>query len=207
MSSKEVVAKRQGGCAVFIVYAFLMVASSRGQDLSWSMHPPPLFPTNEWGAVTNACQLGLRLPKTQYELGEPIIAFLYLRNTGDDELAYITGGGLNSGYQILLEHANGEAVEPTEEWATIKGPLQPFSSRSETLAPHAQQPYPGWVKVNERYKIDRVGNYTITAKRRLDLSVKISSAPDKWKDAGRFEVLSNPVTITVVAPTIPKPEK
>jgi hypothetical protein len=189
-----------------IVYAFITLATSYAQDMGRSMRPPPLFPTNGWGAVTNDCQVGLRLPKFEYELGEPIIAFLYLRNVGIEQIGY-TSGGTDADYEIIVRHADGRIAEYTKQWQSVAHGSEGFSSRGETLQPHKQELYPGWLNVSERYKLDQPGKYTITARRHLYLSEKVSSGPDKGKDVGAFDVLSNPVTITVVAPGPTKPEK
>jgi hypothetical protein len=173
-----------------IVYAFITLATSYAQDMGRSMRPPPLFPTNGWGAVTN----------------EPIIAFLYLRNVGIEQIGY-TSGGTDADYEIIVRHADGRIAEYTKQWQSVAHGSEGFSSRGETLQPHKQELYPGWLNVSERYKLDQPGKYTITARRHLYLSEKVSSGPDKGKDVGAFDVLSNPVTITVVAPGPTKPEK
>src|SRR5208282_6599832 len=64
---------------VMIWSGSLVTASARWLVPDWMIHPPPLFPTNEWGVVANSCQLGLRIPKFQFELGEQIVPTVILR--------------------------------------------------------------------------------------------------------------------------------
>jgi hypothetical protein len=110
-------------------------------------------------------------------------------------------------YEVVVKKGDGQRATYTESWEKAKDQLQPFGSHHEELSPHQQQTYAKWVKVNERYRLDQPGTYTIVVKQHLDLAERDSSSPDKWKPAGRFDAISNPVTITVVAPSPTKPEK
>ena len=184
--------------SVIICCGFWVTASARWLVPDWMIHPPPLFPTNEWGVVTNGCQLGLRVPKFQFELGEEIVPAVILRNVGDTNVMYVVMFE-HWDYEVIVKRADGKAVPYTDWWAGFKDRLGslPIQSRIQTtLEPHQETPAAsGWVGVSHRYKMDMLGDYIITVKRQV------------WGSTGWFDVLSNPVTVTIVAPSATKPPK
>jgi hypothetical protein len=182
-----------------VVAGFLATAPAYGQNTSWELHPPPLFPTNAWGAVNNDCQLSLRVPKFQYSIGERLVVFLTMRNIGDKPLAYLYTDKYID-YEVLVKRVNGQSVSHSDWWAGAKDHLQPFSSHDVGLPPHQQQEYLHWMDVTELYKMDAMGAYAITVRQKLHLEEIISESPLHFKRIGTFDILSNPVIITIAAP-------
>ena len=54
--------------------------------------------------------------------------------------------------------------------------------------------------VTELYKMDAMGAYAITVRQKLHLEEIISESPLHFKRIGTFDILSNPVIITIAAP-------
>lgn len=183
-----------------ICYGVLATAPTRGQSLDWALHPPPLFPTNEWGAVTNDCQLGLRVPKFQYESGEEVLAAVILRNVGDVGFRYGTSDEYED-YEVLVKRADGQTARYTDSWARTENSRDAFCRFvTVELPPHGESiTVSSWIHVSNRYKMVALGAYVITVKQHVSL----------YKPEGmiRFDVFSNPVTVTIVAPSAAKPEK
>jgi hypothetical protein len=181
--------------SIAICCGLLATVPAQGQNVESKQHPPTLFPTNEWGTVTNNCQLGLRVPKFQYVSGEEIVATVILRNVGDKNLGYIHVDEYRD-YEVIVKRADGRTVPYTDSWARFDR-SHPIQTRIQaSLGPHQETlASSGWVHVNSRYKMDVPGEYIITVQRNV-------SGPTGW-----FDVLSNPVTVTIVAPSLTKPEK
>ncbi len=183
-----------------ICCGFLMATPSRGQSLDWALHPPPLFPTNEWGAVTNACQLGLRVPKFQYQSGDEVLAAVILRNVGEVGFRYGTSDEYED-YEVVVRRADGQTVWDTDSWARTKNSRAAFCRFVTVgLPPHGESiTVSSWIHVSKRCKMAVPGAYLITVRQHVVL----------YKPEGmiRFDILSNPVTVTIVAPSPTKTEK
>ena len=192
--------------SILIFAGILMTGAVHGQDMSWSTHPPLLFPTNEWGAITNDCQLALRVPKFEYAIGERIIAFVTIRNVDDKPLAYLYTDKYMD-YEVLVASIDGQNVPYTDWWAGARNHLQPFTSGDVWIPPYQQQQYWHWLNVTELYKMGTPGTYTITIKQNLHLKEIVSKTPLRFERVGTFDILSNPVTIRILAPSSTKPEK
>jgi hypothetical protein len=210
MRPKETVEMMIRACtgACLAIIGLLQPIPAQCQN-AWTLNPPPLFPTNEWGPVANDCQLGLRFPKLEYQAGEQILAAIALRNVGDRQLGHIFfGPDLN--YEVIVKNTDGHGVPYTESWASIidKAGLGAIggSAHSEQLAPHQQQ-YSCWVDVTKRYKIDQPGMYTVTVKDRTGITQAASQEAHATNLVTTVDMFSNPVTITIVAPSAAKPEK
>jgi hypothetical protein len=175
-----------------------------GQNTDSALRPPPLFPTNEFGPVSHDCQVALRFPKLEYTAGEPIHAAVILRNVGSQEIGFIYAGDYFT-YDLTVERKDAQTVPYSEFWAQNKDHLQ-LAFRGASMIPvepHADQPYPLWINVTDRYKFDSPGDYVLIVTQKLDLVEIVSQHPYQKKQIGLFDLVSNPVTITVV----PKPEK
>ena len=177
-----------------VVLGLFLSSSTCAENTTWTFNPPALFPTNEWGPVTNDCQLGLRFPKLQYQAGEQILAAIILRNVGDNQLRMLPGDP-----QVTVTKADGRSVPYTESWATIiNRPKIGGSARAEDLPPHHQQ-HPRWVDITERYILDKPGEYIVTVKDRTSMARAASQDAHATNVVTTVEILSNPVTITVVS--------
>ncbi|MGD0061449.1 MAG: hypothetical protein ABSD58_18730 [Verrucomicrobiia bacterium] len=134
------------------------------------------------------------------------MAAITLQNVGDRKLEHLFfGPDLN--YEVIVKNSDGQSVPYTESWArtvnaagvgAIGG-----SAHGEQLPPH-QQMYPCWVDVTKRYKIDRPGTYIVTVRDHTGITRAASQEPNATNLVTTVDILSNPVTVTVVAP---KPEK
>lgn len=192
---------RAGANVCFVVIGLLQPVPAQCQN-NWTLNPPPLFPTNEWGAVTNDCQIGLRFPKLKYEVGEQILAAVILRNVGDSQLGHIFyGPGAN--YEVIVKNSDDRSVPYTDSWARIVNSAGVGavggSAHSEEVAPHQQQ-RPFWVDVTERYKMSQPGTYTVTVKERTGITRAASQEAHATNLVTTVDIFSNPVTITVVTP-------
>jgi len=164
---------------------------------------PSLLPTNTWGVILNGCELGLRVPKFKYQSGEEIGAAVILRNGGDSLVGFVTAGEY-SDYRVTIARADGKTVPYTDWWAKAKDtPPSPYRILDVEVEPH-QQRGPTGLNVTKRYEMNLPGEYIITVSQKLSVVQVISSQPYKLKSISDFELVSNPVTITVVAP---KPEQ
>jgi hypothetical protein len=168
-----------------VVSGLLLPVAVRAQNGAWTFNPPPLFPTNEWGPVTNDCQIGLRFPKLEYQAGEQILAAVILRNVGDRQLGHLFWSP-DQNYEVTVRRSGGQSV-----LGVIGG-----SVRGEDLPPHGQQ-YPHWVNLTERYKLDDLGTYIITLREHTGLTSR-GAGGTNWVTT--LDMFSNPVTITIVAP-------
>ncbi|MGO9529167.1 MAG: hypothetical protein ACLPT4_05675 [Verrucomicrobiia bacterium] len=125
---------------------------------------------------------------------------IIIRNVGDKHLKYADISQLQ--YEVIVKNTNGQTVPYTDSWARDKDAPHPavFRAVLEALEPHQDSlPANGWVSVTNRYKMDALGTYVITAKRHVVLDEP--SAPQGEKpEPLSFELVSNPVTITVVPP-------
>ena len=174
-------------------YAFVVPALLHGQTADWVAHHPPLFPTNEWGVISNSCQLGLRLPKLQYEVGEQIVAGVIFRNVGDENLRFASRDQYTD-YEVMVKRADGGVVPYTDSWARDKGShgSAVFRAVTQLLGPHQESlAASGWINITERYRMNQPGPYVVTLTQHV-----ILSEPEPTK---RFDLLSNSVTITIVA--------
>lgn len=180
---------------------FLVTVPALSQN-NWAFNPPPLFPTNEWGPVTNDCQLGLRFPKLEYQVGEQILAAVVLRNVGERPIGY-TAGRPDLENEVTVKSADGQSVPYTDSWAsTVNQSMVGViggSAHSEELAPH-QQGYPSWLDVTKRYRMDQPGTYIVSVKRRVGMTLAGPQEANATNRVALVELFSNPVTITVVAP-------
>jgi hypothetical protein len=199
------------------VVGLLASAPAHGQayDWHWAFNHPPLFPTNEWGAVTNDCQLGLRVLKFQFESGEDIETAMIIRNVGDKHLDYTDWGEI-ADYDVVVKRGDGQPVAKTDWWAGFKPSGAFYRVVSVGLGPHEESlPLTGWLNVIRRYKMNAPGTYIITATQHVDLYEELPDIPHEYipnkrytRDSPlRFDLLSNPVTVTIVAPSVAKPEK
>src|ERR1022692_2548621 len=102
----KVVSTRVCPILFFIAFVFQVTPTVRGQNQNWFLYPPPLFPTNEWGVATNSCQLGLRLPKFEYQSGEQLLAAAVLRNVGDKVIGYVSTGEYLD-YEVTVRRSDG----------------------------------------------------------------------------------------------------
>jgi hypothetical protein len=190
-------------------WAALLSSPAHGQapDWHWGENPPPLFPSNEWGSVSNSCQLGLRVLKFQYETGERIFVALILRNVGDKDIDY-GFRAVPEDYDVVVKRGDGQAVPITDWWAGYTPSGVSYMVTSKVVGPHRESlTASSWVNVTERYKMDAPGAYTITVKQHVVLFNEPSPTAPKRPTWKRFDLLSNPVTVTIVAPSSAKPEK
>lgn len=184
-----------------VVNIQLVTSSALGQNPDWGLHPPPLSPTNDWGAITNQCQVGLRVPKFQYESGEPIVAFVVLRNLSDKPIG-VSSTSPYADYDVIVTRTDNQNVPYTDWWNKEKNSTPFFRALIKTVDPR-QQMSPALIDVTARYKMDPPGEYIVVTRQHLNLFAMASQLPRSWKPLGHFDLVSNPVTITV----IPKPDK
>jgi len=169
---------------------------------NWTLNPPPLFPTNEWGPVTNNCQLGLRFPKLEYQVGEQVLAAVYLRNVGERQIGH-TVSAPDRDYEVIVKGGDGQSVPYTESWARVVNRSMigviGGSAHSEELAPH-QQEYPSWLDITKRYRMEQTGTYIVTVKGHMGMTLAAPQEANATNLVATVELFSNPVMITVVAP-------
>lgn len=184
---------------------FVMVGAVRSQETAASQ-PLPLFPTNEWGAVTHDCQLGLRISKFEYEIGKKILVMPIVRNVGDKTFTYIVRGRYGD-YDINVKKADDSMAPYTDWWAGRSPGVSIYRTVVASLGPHQESgSQDGWLDVTERYKMDAPGKYSITVIQHVGLRetpVNENIIPVLQ----RFDLVSNPVTITVVPVNVKKPDK
>jgi hypothetical protein len=86
----------------------LMILATLGQ---WVM---AVQPTNEhvliWGPATNGCQLGVEFLKTNFTMGEPLVATIRLRNLGQRTFGY-TGTGSPYDFEVIFLSLDGNPVK------------------------------------------------------------------------------------------------
>jgi hypothetical protein len=138
--------------------------------------------------------------KFQYESGERIFVALILRNTGDKDIDYgFTGSRVD--YDLTVKKSDGQAVPYTDWWAGYHPGVGSYMETSKTVGPHQESlTLSSWVNVTERYKMDALGDYTMMVKQHVVLFDELPPGAPKRPTWKRFDLLSNPVTITVVAP-------
>lgn len=128
--------------AAVMVCIFVMIGSPHSRA-SWVFDPA--FPTNEWGAVTNDCQLGLRVPKFQYEAGEKILVMPILRNVGDKHFMYAVIGEYAE-YDVVVKKADGQTAPFTDWWAKFIPGGNYYRTFDAPLEPHQECGAP-WIDV------------------------------------------------------------
>lgn len=164
--------------------------------------------TNEWGKVVNECQLGARLEKAEFQVGEPIRVHAVLRTLSGREMQFRWRYGYNNDYTISVTRDKGTQVEPRPLPANT---IPSGRGGSTWIQVSPTRRYRHIFNIGDyRYVLDEPGTYIITVTQRMK---EVSVSPEmKATEVGNFLLVSNPVTLTIVTkdtpPSIPStPER
>ena len=110
-----------------------------------------------WGPVSGGYRLCLRFEKEVFQLGEPIVASVLVRNVSDVFLW--DGLGIGGNAQFFVADVSGKEVR-------VKVPLPP-ATRREMIALWRGTQYKFKVPLSDVFALDRPGVYTVSANKEV----------------------------------------
>lgn len=145
-----------GACGELTNYVFL------------TSHPVGRFnPTNEpalsrpakddsagnWGAVSNSMQVSVRFAKKSFRSGEPVVATVLVRNTGEEAVEFFTTLNPNYDFVVVLEY-NGHELAPKRNLPRAGGAGRTLTLYSKTQHKHE-------INLDDRFDLTAKGSYSI----------------------------------------------
>jgi hypothetical protein len=119
--------------------------------------PADQDPDGHWGAPTEGFQLSVRFPTNTFLLGDPIVAYAYLRNVTNSYREYFFGlePMASPVCDVVISDARGQEL-PCKKRFNLMG-----SSGTSRVQPLMQNRY--WVRLDTIVDLRRPGDYTVRA--------------------------------------------
>lgn len=119
--------------------------------------PAKEFPSGNWGSPTNGFQLSLRFDKQLYEVGDPVIATILLRNVTNATLNYFSSiSELGSAVDFQVANGEGAVLLANNERSDF------YNVGNRQLAPGTQHKYQA--RLNGRVDLSKPGKYIVFAR-------------------------------------------
>jgi hypothetical protein len=134
-------------------------------------------PDGHWGPPTEGFQLSVRFLTNTFLVGDPIVAYAYLRNVTNTYLDYIVGWGpkASPACDVVISDAHGQELPCKKLFNTLI-----ISARSRHVQPLMQHRY--WVRLDNIVDLRSPGEYAVRATAEVGSldrkrTTNISSAP------------------------------
>jgi len=159
---------------------------------------PMTVGTNEWGEVVNQCQLGARLEKAEFQVGEPIRVHAVLRTLSGREFFYERFYGYRDDYSLSITTDTGVTVEPRPPPPNTRPSGTGGSGRSSVGPTHRSRHI---LDIGlKRYVLTEPGVYIITVTQQIHPVDSVDSRLDMSRS---FQLVSNPVKLRILAKSEP----
>ena len=145
--------------------------------------PADQDPDGHWGAPTEGFQLSVRFPTNTFLLGDPVVAYAYLRNVTNSYREYFFGlePMASPVCDVVICDARGQEL-PCKKGFNLMG-----SSGTSRVQPLMQHRY--WVRLDNIADLRRPGEYTIR-------TTAVGVSMDRKR---RIDITSGPAVIRIIA--------
>jgi hypothetical protein len=170
---------------VIMSLVVIVIGASLGASVGGAVPKEPIM----WGAAKEGCRLALKTSSRQYRFDEPISVAMTLKNDSNNNVKYEVAKILMS-YKFDVRLPDGGAAPLTLEGKKQRSGYVGIISRHLRPSELITEDIP---MLNRLYDMTLLGEYTVTAYRRLVLPT--------GGDGKEIEVQSNSIKITVTEET------
>ena len=177
-----------GAAQTFRTYGAQLITDTNVQEVvspgGPESRPADQDPEGHWGSPTEGFQLSVRFPTNTFRVGDPIVAYAYLRNLTNSYREYILGWGdkASPACDVVITDARGQELPSKRLFNNLI-----VSARTSRVQPLMQHRY--WVRLDNIVDLRHPGEYT----------ARTTAAVVSMDGKGRIDISSGPAVIRIIA--------